>query len=160
LILTDLVMPIKTGFEAAKEIRQILALKNIPIIAVSASVMDIDLKQSRVAGCDDFLPKPVEENKLLNVLEKYLQLEWIYEQSTDDQEIYQEDSLIIEIPPRQEIELLYDLARLGNMRKIQEKATDLEELNQKYSPFAQKLKTLSLNFQDQKIVAMIEQYLF
>jgi DNA-binding response OmpR family regulator len=229
LILTDLVMPIKTGFEAAKEIRQILALKNIPIIAVSASVMDIDLKQSRVAGCDDFLPKPVEENKLLNVLEKYLQLEWIY-QPVSSSNLVDSEETTMEIPPQEqltqlsnllnqgflsqvkqqieklkyhspqytlfaekvekladdfeieqlqiflekyhsqehkiiqsikslpleEMEVLYELAMLGNMRKIQERAIYLEELDQKYSPFAQKLKTLAQEFKDEEIVSLVE----
>ncbi|MGK7922806.1 MAG: ATP-binding protein, partial [Trichodesmium sp.] len=45
LILTDLVMPVKTGFEAIQEIRSLPEVKNIPIIAVSASVLDMDKKQ-------------------------------------------------------------------------------------------------------------------
>lgn len=40
-VLTDLVMPVKTGFEAVKEIRQIPDLKDTVIIAISASVLDL-----------------------------------------------------------------------------------------------------------------------
>ncbi len=229
LILTDLVMPNKTGFEAIKEIRQIPEIEQIPIIAVSASVMDTDLKQSKIAGCDNFLPKPVDENKLLNVLEKYLHIEWIYEPLSPLKTVNSEDSVMeippqekliqlsnllkqgllcqvekkieqlkdnypqytlfaqkvekltenfeieqllifletyqrqnheviqsITIPPLEEMEVLYELAMLGNMRKIQEQAIYLEELDQKYSPFAQQLKMLAQEFKDEEIISLVE----
>ena len=78
-ILTDLVMPVKTGFEAVKEIRNIPELKDVIIIAISASVLDMDCQKSRLLGFDSFVPKPVEEHKLFAALQEYLQLEWIYE---------------------------------------------------------------------------------
>ncbi|MBF2021480.1 MAG: response regulator [Hydrococcus sp. C42_A2020_068] len=81
LILTDLVMPVKTGFEAVQEIRQIFSeIEDVPIIAVSASAFDIQQKQSQTAGCEAFLPKPIDRQKLLFLLGQYLQLEWIYEE--------------------------------------------------------------------------------
>ncbi|NEO46396.1 MAG: response regulator [Moorea sp. SIO4A3] len=81
LILSDLVMPVKSGFEAIKEIRQIPEIREVPIIAISASVLDMDQKKSQIAGCDAFLSKPVDEPKLLTLLGKYLHLEWVYEQN-------------------------------------------------------------------------------
>ncbi|MDY7019867.1 MAG: AAA family ATPase, partial [Cyanobacteriota bacterium] len=77
LIITDLVMPNKTGMEAIQKIRQIPALEHIPIIAVSASILDIEQTSSIVFGCGDFLAKPIDENKLFNLLKKYLEIEWI-----------------------------------------------------------------------------------
>ncbi|MDY7024154.1 MAG: hypothetical protein SWJ54_22865, partial [Cyanobacteriota bacterium] len=65
----------------------------------------------------------------------------------------------LEIPPSEEMEALYELAMLGSMRKIREKANFLEELDPKYTPFAQKLKTLAQEFRDEEIITWIEQYL-
>ncbi len=162
LILTDLVMPNKSGFEAIKEIRQIPELQNIPIIAVSASVQDIERKQSRVAGCNNFLPKPVDQQKLLSLLAQYLQLEWIYEKPEEFQQLLTDTVEMTElvIPPSTEMEILYELAMLGSMRKIQERATYLEELDQKYTPFAQKLKALSQEFKDEEILTLVEKHLY
>ena len=78
IIVTDLFMPIKTGFTLASTIRNIEEFKTIPIIAVSASNFKEVRKQSLTMGCNEFLEKPISHERLLNVLGKYQNLEWIY----------------------------------------------------------------------------------
>ncbi|MCU0532653.1 MAG: response regulator [Hydrococcus sp. Prado102] len=162
LILTDLVMPVKSGFEAVQEIRQIPQLKDIPIIAISASVLQGDRHQCEIAGCQAFLSKPIKQQDLLVSIEQYLQLEWIYEEISQLQGTASSESAIeqkIIPPPAEEMEILYELAKLGSMRKIRERATYLEELDERYHPFANKLKDLAQGFQERAIVALIEKYL-
>ncbi|MHC5724776.1 MAG: hybrid sensor histidine kinase/response regulator, partial [Nostoc sp.] len=43
------------------------------------SVFESDQHKSLGVGADDFLPKPVHANDLLQKLQKYLQIEWVYE---------------------------------------------------------------------------------
>ncbi|NEP53327.1 MAG: response regulator, partial [Moorea sp. SIO3C2] len=177
LILTDLVMPVKTGFEAVQEIRQIPQIQNITIVAVSTSIWEMDETKSRIAGCDNFISKPVDQLQLLEVLEQHLALEWIYEDTTarpksdiqpvanpskeesleESLEAVLEESFII--PPNSEMEVLYELAMLGSMRKICERAVYLEELDDKYLPFANKLKELAQDFQEAEILALVEKNL-
>ncbi|MEL7035647.1 MAG: ATP-binding protein [Cyanobacteria bacterium J06592_8] len=64
-----------------------------------------------------------------------------------------------EIPSLEEMEFMYELARLGNMRKIKERAIYLENLDRKYIPFAKKLTTLAQEFKDQDIICLIEKYM-
>jgi signal transduction histidine kinase/ActR/RegA family two-component response regulator len=78
LILTDLFMPIKTGFTLVSELRQLKDFAQTPIIAVSASSFEQLEKQSRAAGCNAFLTKPIDDYKLLSLLGQYRHLEWIY----------------------------------------------------------------------------------
>ncbi|WP_052055840.1 hybrid sensor histidine kinase/response regulator [Myxosarcina sp. GI1] len=159
-ILTDLMMPVKSGFEAVKEIRRFDSFKDVVIIAISASVSDAERRQSRSFGCDDFLPKPVEEVKLLAALQKYLQLTWIYETKASLQnESVVTEAVSLKAPPPEEMEKLYELAMLGSMKKIKEQAMYLEELDQKYAPLAAKLKNLANGFQEKAIVNLIEQFL-
>ncbi|MGL5880255.1 MAG: ATP-binding protein, partial [Xenococcaceae cyanobacterium] len=159
LILTDLVMPVKSGFEAVREIRQIPEIAKIPIIAVSASVLDLDRHKSQMAGCEAFLSKPVEREKLLALLAQYLHLEWVYEEKEAEPNIARERkteltlSEFYEIPPVEEMEILYELAMLGSMRKLRDRATYLENLDEKYAPFSHKLKDLAQGFQEKAIVA-------
>ncbi len=162
-ILTDLVMPIKTGFEAVKEIRNIPAIQDVIIIAISASVLDMDRKKSRNIGCDSFLPKPVNEKKLLANLKEYLELEWIYEDIDESNSI---DVVAIEmnnqelvIPPSEEIEIMYELAMLGSMKKIRERADYIEALDKKYIPFAHKIRSLAHGFQEKAIVNLVGKFL-
>ncbi|MDJ0589854.1 MAG: response regulator [Pleurocapsa sp. MO_226.B13] len=163
-ILTDLVMPVKTGFEAVKEIRKLPEIKDVVIIAISASVLDMDRKKSRILGCDSFLPKPVDETNLLAALQEYLQLDWIYEEIEESSSAHlttteaTANQTVIALPP-EEIEILYELAMLGSMKKIQERAIYLEELDEQYAPLANKLKELAQGFQEKAIVNLIEQYL-
>lgn len=166
LILTDLVMPVKTGFEAIQAIRSLPEIQKIPIIAVSASVLDMDKKQSLISGCNDFLSKPVDENKLLLLLGEYLQLDWIYEEKKAKEQADQNNISLSEKlesiipPPPEEMEILYEFVMLGSMRKIQERAAYLEELDEKYILFAQHLKNLAQEFRDQEITAFVEKYLY
>jgi signal transduction histidine kinase/CheY-like chemotaxis protein len=161
LILTDLIMPVKTGFEAVLEIRQIPTVKDTPIIAVSASVFSDDQNKSQIAGCDAFIPKPVDEQRLLVLLQEQLQLEWVYEAEevgeAESQNSEEEQPLVA--PPAAELEVLYELAMLGSMKDIRDRALQLEELDDKYISFSRKLQSLAKGFEDEKIVALVEQYL-
>ncbi|NEP32037.1 AAA family ATPase [Moorena sp. SIO3B2] len=163
LILTDLVMPVKTGFEAVNEIRQIPEIKDIPIIAVSASFLDMDHNKSKIIGCQAFLSKPIDQNKLFALLEQYLPIEWVYEPIDDmglskNGTISSQTAAIIP-PPPEEMEVLYELAMLGSMRKIRDRAMFIEHLHENYRPFANKLKDLADGFQEQAILTLVESYI-
>ncbi len=72
LILMDLGMPVMDGWEATRKIKAKSDLKHIPIIAVTSHAMVGDEIQAREAGCDDYLPKPIDENELMIKIRKLL----------------------------------------------------------------------------------------
>lgn len=72
LILMDLGMPVMDGWEATRTIKANGELKNIPIIAVTSHAMVGDEITAREAGCDDYLPKPIDENELLLKIKRLL----------------------------------------------------------------------------------------
>ena len=78
LVLLDLRLGQLSGFEVARTLRTRTAGTPLGIIAVSASVFEDDRQQAIDAGCDDFLPKPFEEARLLSVLGRVLGLRWVY----------------------------------------------------------------------------------
>jgi signal transduction histidine kinase len=69
LILMDIQMPVMDGYEAAKIIRE--SDQKIPIIAITASAMKEDIEKSLEAGMNDHLNKPIDVNKLYEILLKY-----------------------------------------------------------------------------------------
>jgi CheY-like chemotaxis protein len=72
LILMDLGMPVMDGWEATRRIKANDELKSIPIIAVTSHAMVGDEIDARKAGCDDYLPKPIDEQLLLEKIKKLL----------------------------------------------------------------------------------------
>jgi CheY-like chemotaxis protein len=73
LILMDLGMPVMDGWEATRRIKGNDGLKQIPIIAVTSHAMVGDEINAREAGCDDYLPKPIDENELMIKIRRFLQ---------------------------------------------------------------------------------------
>ncbi|MDC0836053.1 AAA family ATPase [Geitlerinema sp. CS-897] len=158
-IITDLIMPVMSGFEAIQEIRCHSELQEIPIIAISASLLDYD-GQSRISRCDAFVAKPIDAELLLAALGEQLQLEWVYE--AIDVETEPSEGAVsrpIVPPPPSEIEVLYDFARMGNMKRIRDRAAYFEQLDPQYRPFARKLQDLARRFEDRAILTFIQQYL-
>ena len=158
-IITDLVMPVLDGLEMAQQIRQSETLKDVIIFASSASVFSFDRQRSRDAGCNDFLPKPVQLEDLLDQLKHYLGLEWIYgemaETASDALETAQlEDELVA--PPLVELEALYKAAKCGDIVGIQEEANRVRLMDLKYTAFANKILELAENFDDEAIIQMVQ----
>ncbi|RKZ93347.1 MAG: hypothetical protein DRR19_01490 [Candidatus Parabeggiatoa sp. nov. 1] len=73
----DLMMPEIDGLEATRRIKQLLALKTVFVIAVSASAFKYYQQKSLEAGYDDFIAKQIHIETLLD-LQKYLDLKWVY----------------------------------------------------------------------------------
>lgn len=73
LILMDIMMPVMNGIEASKQIRSFERKdsKTIPIIAMSANTFHDDRQKGIDAGVNDYIPKPVDEEKLIKILRKY-----------------------------------------------------------------------------------------
>ena len=72
LILMDMSLPVFDGWEATRRIKANDALRQIPIIAVTSHAMVGDEIDARKAGCDDYLPKPIDKDALLQKIKKYL----------------------------------------------------------------------------------------
>ena len=86
LVFMDILMENLDGLQTMQIIRKNEKDFNIPIIALSANVFEEDKKQAINSGANDFLPKPVEEKDILLILEKYLNIELIYDDKKDDLE--------------------------------------------------------------------------
>jgi len=70
LILMDIQMPVKNGLEATKDIR--IENKTIPIIAMTANVMQDDIENYLLNGMNDHIPKPFDKEDLFTKMLKYL----------------------------------------------------------------------------------------
>ena len=72
LILMDIEMPRMNGIEACKLLKQNVTTKNIPVVLLTMRGEEQFVRQAYASGCNDFLTKPVNEQKLAMVIRKYL----------------------------------------------------------------------------------------
>ena len=72
LILMDIQMPVMDGITATQHIRAEKSLQSIPIIAMTANAMTSDYEKSIAAGMNDHLSKPIEMDKLIATLNRWL----------------------------------------------------------------------------------------
>ena len=72
IILMDIMMPGKNGYETIKEIRQINKYKELPIIAVTAKAMKGDRELCIESGANDYLTKPISTEVLIRKMKQQL----------------------------------------------------------------------------------------
>lgn len=70
LVLMDIKMPIMNGLEATVKIKE--KFPNLPIIALTAYSAESDKQLALKHGCDDFISKPINKEKLFGLINKYL----------------------------------------------------------------------------------------
>ncbi|MBE0620073.1 MAG: response regulator [Burkholderiales bacterium] len=73
LVLMDLAMPVMGGLEATRRIRNLAnPMKDVVIVAVSASAYAADIERCKAAGMNDHLAKPIELEALTQILDRWL----------------------------------------------------------------------------------------
>jgi signal transduction histidine kinase/CheY-like chemotaxis protein len=159
LIVMDVMMPVIDGNETTRRIRQMPAWRTVPVIAVTAGASPEDEARCREAGANAFLAKPVEHDVLLRAIGTQLALDWItVESAPETAQSAGEDDVILAVPPAEEIEVLWQLVRIGNMRKIREQATYLRTLDPAYAPFADHLDALAQGYHSKDLAAFVTRY--
>jgi CheY-like chemotaxis protein len=71
LILLDINLPEISGYEILKILKHDPLTKHLPVVAITASAMETDIKKGIEMGFDDYLTKPLEINKLSDVFNRY-----------------------------------------------------------------------------------------
>jgi signal transduction histidine kinase/CheY-like chemotaxis protein len=156
IVLMDLVMPRLDGFEAIGEIRRTEELRDIRVVAVSASVASTIRDECLRLGFDDFLAKPFRDSELLRIMRRLLELEWTHrpggatgtpsKASEDDAEL---------VPPIEELRDLMEQVASGNIRGITAAADRLRDADERYAVFARRVRSLARDFQIDQLAGLV-----
>ena len=161
VILMDLRMPNMNGLEATRLIRQSPELKDVIIIAISASSFEHNRQECLKAGTDNFLSKPFRINKLLELLHQYLPIELVYDTTSQDiptpvastSNTQRKD---FRIPPPDLVETLLNLAKRGDIKNVLIHVEKLA-MTPDYQEFSRKVESMAKGFQVTKLCEFLEE---
>lgn len=167
LVITDLAMPVMDGLTMLKQLRSDDNLKELKILASSASISESDQQMSINAGADDFLTKPINFQDLLNALTNHLGIIWNHEELASQSMFtvpkttssLSLSTLKIMPPPSSDLQILLELAQEGRLQKLSKIAAQIGEKDERYEPFIKQVLQLSKQFQSEKIEQLIQQFL-
>jgi PAS domain S-box-containing protein len=144
LILMDLLMPGIDGYETTRQIRRMKGQRQLPIIAVSAGISEEIIENSRTAGCDDFLDKPILLDRLLRKLTHHLLLQVTAGPTADEAATVQPvDIPELILPPREILEQLDFSAKTGDIGGLTE---HLVALQADYPAFTDRMREIAGSF--------------
>ena len=137
LIFMDIKMPVMDGYEATKIIKADSTLRQIPLIALTASVMGKDLEKIEAYHFDGYLRKPVSQEALIREMEKFLPHHSVntidhHNDETISQEAHRQLPSVIEKLNSDFITRYETIKEMGDFTLISEFAHDLEQLGKEH----------------------------
>ncbi|WP_080055766.1 PAS domain-containing hybrid sensor histidine kinase/response regulator [Spirosoma aerolatum] len=150
LVLMDLVMPRMDGFEAVRQFRRDAAFSSVKIVALSASLLNSQ-QVSLDAGCNDFLPKPVNMDELLSVIQFHLQLNWTYFAATETKTHSAKPqsnhrATMAQLPPIHLLEDLYATSLTGDIQGVLSRLDMMATTTKEWDDFIQIIRGMARQF--------------
>jgi len=171
LIISDLEMPIIDGWEMLRQLRQSKSFKDTIVIVSSASIFNVDQQKNQVAGGDDFLAKPVQAAEIYRLLSKHLKLNWIYAEAQKEKvrsrqplspgvsSTKPQTTGEIIVPPADDLAMLIEYAKKGQIKGIQKELEKISQMNDKYKHFVNHLNELVKTFNIKKIRQFLQNHI-
>lgn len=145
LVITDVAMPGMDGYEMTRRLRQEPGFERVVVIASSASVSEAERQRSKAAGCNDFVPKPVQLDALLARIASFLDLEWILTEQRPHAADQGEAPVLR--PSAEDLAELLEQAQKGRVRGLLEHMQRLEDQDSRLGPWLGQLRALVRSFQ-------------
>ncbi len=163
-LISDIRMAVKDGHSVCREIRSDPDLAHLNLIASSASVYENDRHKAMQAGFDDFVPKPVKEQELFDVLGRHLRLQWILKDRKGAHPISKfptveeaiEKPLAEELPPPSILDELMTLSKRGDVMGLRDEIERLDSSSPIHGTFCERIRLLAAEFRMSAIQKILE----
>jgi len=158
VVIADIMMPKLNGIDLTRAIRQSTQLSGTLIITTSANASDDQRRQCLAAGSHAFVTKPIALDQLLATLQQLLGVVRVPSGTPADTDAL-DSSVEPLIPlPAAELAALQDLALIGDVRAILQRAEVLVQSQPQFAPFARTLRRLTKTFQLDAIHKLLQAY--
>ncbi|XXX76798.1 ATP-binding protein [Sorangium sp. So ce134] len=169
LILMDLAMPGIDGYEATRRLRLHPELRDIVILASSAGITGAERDKSLSAGCDGFVPKPVQARALLDALQQHLGLTWILRDPEGQSSAAADGQAIpaiagagaelgpLTLPQERDVSLLLDLAKRGRIPRLLAELQRIEAEDSRCGPWVQQMRSLAQGYHVVQLCKALEE---
>jgi PAS domain S-box-containing protein len=158
LIWMDMRMPVMDGHQATMHIKGTAKGQDTVIIALTATAFEEERERVLFEGCDDFVRKPFREGEIFNMLVKYLDVRFVYEEpvefpaSSHAQEEVQAPTDLGEIPSN----LIADLQEATITADMTQILKSIEQISLHNPAAAERLADYAHNFEYKKILKLID----
>jgi len=112
LVLMDMRMPVMDGYQATRAIRQLPGGERVVIVAVTASVFEEERAKIMAAGCNELVRKPIDAERLFDVIAAMLGLEFEYAEGADTAEAFADGGNLRALPEAIRTRLLQSAVEL------------------------------------------------
>jgi PAS domain S-box-containing protein len=160
LILMDVRMPVMSGYEAIRRIKAMRKGQGVPILAVSASVLDDSKEKARETGADGFIAKPYRHDELFEKIAAWLHVRYVYaeERAAGAADRNQDADQCLAAAsvsklPREMIENMRKAATGGYQDRL---LTMINEIAAEDEPVARRLRELAVGFEYEKIAELLK----
>ncbi len=155
LIWMDLLMPVMDGYTTIKHIREHPHGRETIIIALTASVLADNEEKALIAGCNDFVGKPFQENHIFDKIAQHLGVQYIYansEEKAQPQSIDAPSQEELAMMPTQWLEQMYQAAYYLDSEAMNLLITQIPESN---AGLSKSLTYAIANFNTDRIIDLI-----
>lgn len=159
VILMDLVMPELDGLAVARQIRQSPALRAVRLIGISGSIGGHAQQVCLAHGFDNFLPKPLHIETLLDLLRQMLQVEWIFDETPSAAQTAMIAAHAFVAPPLAELRILDAAAQLGDITALRAWLKRLQAGDPQWQPFLAHVQAYVNSYRFQPLNDWLVQYL-
>ena len=157
LILMDIQLPGISGYDAIRQIRLLDGGKDVPIIAVTASVFAEEREQFATVGVDGFIFKPFRAADVFAKIKAVMDLEYEYESSDKAKTDVLPDNMLIQRIkrlPGQTVKQLFDAVASGDYYLMLDVIQQMEEFD---AATAANLRAATQKFEFQRLIALLEE---
>ncbi|GEM_PF-3296362 len=156
LIFMDMRMPVMDGYESTRHIKELVIPTTPKIIALTASVFDHEKTDILEAGCDDLLHKPVRAHKIIKMIEKHVQVEFIYRELSSAPSMTINTISLVDALLTTSSEWRQQLANACISADYEVALELIGTLDDSHSQLNNYLKTLVENFQFEELIEFLD----